>query len=1347
MADEDDIEIDIVDSDDPEPVPPLSTDSKTDLVPGTVEPARSVSDYRIPDWIDQLEDDRQDKENDFKSQQAIASMLAEEEYYTGVTGQIPSSYASARKSRPTGPGPIRSIKYKVHDAKKRKSLDDRPSHSKRAASREEDDRLRHGLELYGYGSWKLIAAVVGSRNALQVKNHARHWKTSHKIPSELASASEGERLERSRSAATTSADEDEDETERGKKQRQARSPRIKWMETNVGRSGSCEPIQRRQSRAQSMTSESGNEDFTGSEFGATSGYDTDCESRRSASKSPSLFAREQHWRVPKIIPYVPRLPSPKIAPTMASSPYSSSPSHRNAISSMDEDEDVDIEIESSEGEAKLLGRYGKGRIHYDRSPKSRSISPFSISSVTSRSRPSSDYDSGSDTNLTERRRHHSGTRYNHSSSPGPSDIATITSSSDFYTSTNFNTSSSSINSTYTVHSGPKPSLKESSSTSIQKSLSHDSHDTSLLDKSQGSSTKERRTVSFGAVHVAELQPDVNSHDEEELFSGGRNPRQPISRTAMALSTSPKLSSSKLQSTPSPPSPRFSQLHHHHTSQMHGVSTSSSRESSVARTDDEPDDEEGNDDGEGEEEEEEEAFLGTIRPISNVRSNQHGSMIVGNNPSHRRTSFGQRISPGPLLDQVAGGYTESSSTDNSMHGLEGSTTLYHPSEMAQATPVRETILDKTIISEEEKLIHSEFFCNKASKTPERYQRIRNTILSTWERVRPHYVTKTSVRAGLKDCGDVNAIGRVHSWLESIGAINVGLTANSPGASLARPRNGGNQRKKAQMRMEASYGSHAHRSVGPLPPHLLAEPSESGGLEYHGAVQGPRRRRVRNERGEWVDEKDVDGRPINHNIRAKSTEADDSFLSSHGLTREELEEEYEQQRLAAMNARYFAESEALPPAQSWVPKNKRAQHYLRQQHKHHQDHHHHHHASYDSATDAGGVGSKYDPFRLVPLHRYSAQYPAPFRVVVSSDTMVVMDFHAHLAHTEIIGLLGGIYDEVAKELRINSVFPCKSLSTGLQCEMDPTSEMEARDYFEQRGMVVVGWYHSHPTFEPNPSIRDIENQVNYQDLFRRPQDGIEPFVGVIVSPYDPMSLAMVSKIQFLSISQRVDERMGCRIPYACDREIALTDDLSVKLFEQLSGLVKDYRNYEHRVNLSLALRAGSGSGNMEAITAASSSVEAIITTRLEKLLRSLSANIYVEEATASTFLEKVKELVVRGFQLGPDLMNIPSIKERNDVGSSEQLPTSRPPPSPLEQLPTSMVSSARQEDEGEDEDFDVLMESGKVSPAGGSRQDPQKPYGPSAASQGRQEGKPDEDIDIESHSSVDYEMRSAASSPKS
>lgn len=87
-------------------------------------------------------------------------------------------------------------------------------------------------------------------------------------------------------------------------------------------------------------------------------------------------------------------------------------------------------------------------------------------------------------------------------------------------------------------------------------------------------------------------------------------------------------------------------------------------------------------------------------------------------------------------------------------------------------------DRYVIGEDEKANNPEWFKNKASKTPDRYLKIRNHLLDGWKACRPRYLTKTSARKGLKDCGDVNAIGRVHEYLESVGAINVGCINNAP-----------------------------------------------------------------------------------------------------------------------------------------------------------------------------------------------------------------------------------------------------------------------------------------------------------------------------------------------------------------------------------------------------------------------------------------------------------------------------------------------------------------------------------------------------------------------------------------
>jgi SWIRM domain len=89
-----------------------------------------------------------------------------------------------------------------------------------------------------------------------------------------------------------------------------------------------------------------------------------------------------------------------------------------------------------------------------------------------------------------------------------------------------------------------------------------------------------------------------------------------------------------------------------------------------------------------------------------------------------------------------------------------------------------VLESSNITNLERFFHPEFFANASSiKTPERYKaifqresflifnlfesrylKIRNHIITMWLQQKPLYVTKTSARKGLKNCGDVNCIGR-------------------------------------------------------------------------------------------------------------------------------------------------------------------------------------------------------------------------------------------------------------------------------------------------------------------------------------------------------------------------------------------------------------------------------------------------------------------------------------------------------------------------------------------------------------------------------------------------------------
>ncbi|CAO3600185.1 unnamed protein product [Absidia cylindrospora] len=233
--------------------------------------------------------------------------------------------------------------------------------------------------------------------------------------------------------------------------------------------------------------------------------------------------------------------------------------------------------------------------------------------------------------------------------------------------------------------------------------------------------------------------------------------------------------------------------------------------------------------------------------------------------------------------------------------------------------------------------------------------------------------------------------------------------------------------------------------------------------------------------------------------------------------------------------------------------------------------------------------------------------PFEMTVHSNVLLTMDFHSHLMSTEIIGFLAGEWDKTTKRISVKEAYPCRSLNTGqneVNVEMDPTSALETRQLIEEKNMVVVGWYHSHPTFVPDPSLVDIENQCNYQKLCRdechttdetcassSSHDGqtpttatpsassslstcassspsvqemnddtekpqytansdkksaqglsspvIEPFVGAIVGPYDPLLPGSASVINWFHVgSDWNDRRTPKQLIYDLKEDLQLT-----------------------------------------------------------------------------------------------------------------------------------------------------------------------------------------------------------------
>lgn len=151
------------------------------------------------------------------------------------------------------------------------------------------------------------------------------------------------------------------------------------------------------------------------------------------------------------------------------------------------------------------------------------------------------------------------------------------------------------------------------------------------------------------------------------------------------------------------------------------------------------------------------------------------------------------------------------------------------------PEQEVEIDRNTIQEEEKQAIPEFFEGRHAKTPERYLKIRNYILDQWEICKPKYLNKTSVRPGLKNCGDVNCIGRIHTYLELIGAINFGCEQ----AVYNRPQPVDKVRVRDRKDTVEAY--------------QLAQRLQS---------MRTRRRRVRDPWGNWCDAKDLEGQTFEH-----------------------------------------------------------------------------------------------------------------------------------------------------------------------------------------------------------------------------------------------------------------------------------------------------------------------------------------------------------------------------------------------------------------------------------------------------------------------------------------------------
>lgn len=121
---------------------------------------------------------------------------------------------------------------------------------------------------------------------------------------------------------------------------------------------------------------------------------------------------------------------------------------------------------------------------------------------------------------------------------------------------------------------------------------------------------------------------------------------------------------------------------------------------------------------------------------------------------------------------------------------------------------------------------------------------------------------------------------------------------------------------------------------------------------------------------------------------------------------------------------------------------------------------------------------------------------FMVKLNLATLLHMDFHAHSSTSEVMGLLGGYWFPDTNILKIVHYEPCKNQAgSTTHCDMCPVSQARASSIINNMDLTILGWFHSHPTFAPEPSQQDLDTQRLVQKWIG--QD--KPCIGIILSPF--------------------------------------------------------------------------------------------------------------------------------------------------------------------------------------------------------------------------------------------------------
>lgn len=131
-------------------------------------------------------------------------------------------------------------------------------------------------------------------------------------------------------------------------------------------------------------------------------------------------------------------------------------------------------------------------------------------------------------------------------------------------------------------------------------------------------------------------------------------------------------------------------------------------------------------------------------------------------------------------------------------------------------------------------------------------------------------------------------------------------------------------------------------------------------------------------------------------------------------------------------------------------------------------------------------------LVEPQRYFQEKEQAAVLFISFEALCLMSVHSHMHRNEVIGFLSGYRTKTKGPatkkdvILITDCNPCASAQFNddggntdysRNVEMDPESATLVVKQVETKNQSLLGWYHSHPKFEVNPSHIDVINHEMY------------------------------------------------------------------------------------------------------------------------------------------------------------------------------------------------------------------------------------------------------------------------------